>query len=613
MSEERQYVTNFVFPNGETFYVKDEDTYTKEEIDNKLVSVMTYKGTKATVAELPNSGNQQGDVWHINEDGSEYAWNGSSWEELGKNNINYVTPEQFGAMGDGVTDDTDALQAAVNAGNIICEYGKTYLISKAIIFNNYIYDFGGCTIKLKREYDAPQVTVGGTSISRVGLAFNGLNGVQVHNLILDCNKAENEHVIINNKQVEIYGAVFANTIGVFYNCTFSNATFKNLVINEGNNLRFYNTTLKNLGTAGNCSDVYVSKTPESTVLFEGLTAIREANSTSTGQVIYANGGNVTLSNVYAENCYILTDSRTGNTTVRNAKVYKAKKLNFIDDNNNRANPANIVYDNVYFYELQRNDGQEGIQIGGVKSLVIKNMYVQIAEGSAFTYALYFQSSYGKNNRNIIIDGLKMDLGTTNASYGIIFSKDDGRGGTTENVLLNNCYFAFDSSTRAYCYKIDGYPKNIRAIDCEFKNFQLWVYKDANSEPDGNEHLLSFNNATPKRAATVDLPTLTSADTGSIIYDTTLNIFKLWNGSAWIDPRPSVPAMATDSNMTDWTSGKTVDAATMKTVVTAAGLKVSTLEDDVLALENAGYQTAAQVQTAINAALAAISSAESEAY
>lgn len=143
MSEERQYVTNFTFPNGETFYVKDEDTYTKTEIDDKishggggsgdanvqsdwnqtdstaddyiknkpdiytkneidqkLVSAMTYKGVKATVSELPNFGNQQGDVWHINENGSEYAWNGSSWEELGKdeNPVLYtqqsLTPEQ---------------------------------------------------------------------------------------------------------------------------------------------------------------------------------------------------------------------------------------------------------------------------------------------------------------------------------------------------------------------------------------------------------------------------------------------------------------------------------------------------------------------------------------
>lgn len=52
-------------------------------ISNALSSVMTYKGTKATVSALPSSGNATGDVWHVTEDGGEYAWNGSAWEELG--------------------------------------------------------------------------------------------------------------------------------------------------------------------------------------------------------------------------------------------------------------------------------------------------------------------------------------------------------------------------------------------------------------------------------------------------------------------------------------------------------------------------------------------------
>ena len=57
--------------------------YGKSEIDQMLVGAMNYKGTKATTSELPSSGNSQGDVWHITADGSEWAWNGSSWEELG--------------------------------------------------------------------------------------------------------------------------------------------------------------------------------------------------------------------------------------------------------------------------------------------------------------------------------------------------------------------------------------------------------------------------------------------------------------------------------------------------------------------------------------------------
>lgn len=59
------------------------DVYTKTEINQLLVGAMNYKGTKATVSALPQAGNVQGDVWHVSADGSEWAWNGSSWEELG--------------------------------------------------------------------------------------------------------------------------------------------------------------------------------------------------------------------------------------------------------------------------------------------------------------------------------------------------------------------------------------------------------------------------------------------------------------------------------------------------------------------------------------------------
>ena len=59
------------------------NVYTKNEIDQKLIGAMNYKGTKASTAALPSSDNVQGDVWHVTADGSEWAWNGTAWEELG--------------------------------------------------------------------------------------------------------------------------------------------------------------------------------------------------------------------------------------------------------------------------------------------------------------------------------------------------------------------------------------------------------------------------------------------------------------------------------------------------------------------------------------------------
>lgn len=59
------------------------DAYTKTEINGLISSVLHYKGTKATVSALPNSDNVTGDVWHVTADGSEWAWDGSNWQELG--------------------------------------------------------------------------------------------------------------------------------------------------------------------------------------------------------------------------------------------------------------------------------------------------------------------------------------------------------------------------------------------------------------------------------------------------------------------------------------------------------------------------------------------------
>ncbi len=59
------------------------DAYTKTEVDGLVSGVLHYKGTKANTSALPSSGNVIGDVWHITVDGSEWAWDGTEWQELG--------------------------------------------------------------------------------------------------------------------------------------------------------------------------------------------------------------------------------------------------------------------------------------------------------------------------------------------------------------------------------------------------------------------------------------------------------------------------------------------------------------------------------------------------
>lgn len=71
----------------------DADAATKKYADDLvsgLGAVFKFKGTKTATSELPTSGNNQGDVWLVSADDSEYVWTSSSasgsasdWEKLG--------------------------------------------------------------------------------------------------------------------------------------------------------------------------------------------------------------------------------------------------------------------------------------------------------------------------------------------------------------------------------------------------------------------------------------------------------------------------------------------------------------------------------------------------
>lgn len=49
-----------------------------------ITNMYKYKGSVATVSALPSSGNTTGDVYDVQENGMNYAWNGSAWDALGE-------------------------------------------------------------------------------------------------------------------------------------------------------------------------------------------------------------------------------------------------------------------------------------------------------------------------------------------------------------------------------------------------------------------------------------------------------------------------------------------------------------------------------------------------
>ena len=56
-----------------------------QAVDAKASSAYHAKGSVPTVADLPVSGNEQGDVWNVSSslDGDNYVWTGTAWDKLG--------------------------------------------------------------------------------------------------------------------------------------------------------------------------------------------------------------------------------------------------------------------------------------------------------------------------------------------------------------------------------------------------------------------------------------------------------------------------------------------------------------------------------------------------
>ena len=72
------------------------DTYTKAEVDAKVSSVYRFKGSVANYDSLPTENLVIGDVYNIESDGSNYAWDGVEWDKLSEtiNLTPYLTKEE---------------------------------------------------------------------------------------------------------------------------------------------------------------------------------------------------------------------------------------------------------------------------------------------------------------------------------------------------------------------------------------------------------------------------------------------------------------------------------------------------------------------------------------
>lgn len=149
---------------------------------DKIVDLLGYTPVKES--EIPTKVSQL-------ENDSGYAKQ-TEVNQLSDAIADYVTPEKYGAKADGTTDDTAAIQAAIDAagGNgTVYLQNKTYLIENGLIINS-AYAQLVCDGLIKYTGTGSAVAIkptGGASLSRVDVRINRLEAENGTGVILDAS------------------------------------------------------------------------------------------------------------------------------------------------------------------------------------------------------------------------------------------------------------------------------------------------------------------------------------------------------------------------------------------------------------------------------------------
>ena len=136
-----------------------------------------------------------------------------------------ATPEMFGAAGDGVTDDSEAVQDAVNAADVVIFSGR-YLLSDIDIEKDvYLIGAGGVIIpKMVAASPAPimnaftirEADVVFDGLEFIGISYSGTDISERHSMI---DAADSAKLIFRNCTVSGIGWRYANVDGPFWNYT----------------------------------------------------------------------------------------------------------------------------------------------------------------------------------------------------------------------------------------------------------------------------------------------------------------------------------------------------------------------------------------------------------
>ena len=179
-------------------------------------------------------------------------------EQLEHNVQKIITPEMFGAIGDGITNDFEAIKKCFSYSNVIINFGESKIYSVdsvgiECLGDNIILNGNGSIIKISDKNIVLNTIYNseGKEKDRTILIFNGDN-VEINNLYFDANN-ENNYVLYNGDKY--YG--YQKDVDIKLPNAPDYLTIDGIIA-RGNNYKITNCIFDGLGNAIQCGGVWGS-------------------------------------------------------------------------------------------------------------------------------------------------------------------------------------------------------------------------------------------------------------------------------------------------------------------------------------------------------------------
>ena len=218
-------VVNNYYTSAKT---EEQIKYAVDGIKADMASVFNFKGTKDTIADLPESGNTTGDVWHVSNSGdgktnAEYVWNGTAWEELGttvdlsgyQENLSWAVTGEGNTVVSIAQSGKDNQDITVTKGYLVSsvtENGTGNAFTTASVSNGVLTLSKGKTFsETGHKHVAADITDFATSVDeRIKLEKVKVNGTELNITdkavdVLIAEGSENGTISVNNANVKVHG------------------------------------------------------------------------------------------------------------------------------------------------------------------------------------------------------------------------------------------------------------------------------------------------------------------------------------------------------------------------------------------------------------------------